>query len=84
MSQVHKDAWDKFEQYFKDARARLEDKWAPVVLICIQADDAGDGTLNFFVERDQAGIWPANFPIPERGPLLERVGKTYRAGQVLR
>ena len=77
-------AWDQFEDYMRRARERLEDRYAPVALLCVEArtDDAGGTDLILW--NDGVIIWPASFPVSERGPLLTRLSKPYRDGTVLR
>lgn len=77
--------WDEFTAYLEHARARLEDRWAPVAVICLQAESHTneDGVVNVKPWNDAAVIWPASFPVSERGPLLERLAKPYRDHTVL-
>lgn len=76
--------WDEFLGYIRDVRAQMEDQWAPVGLICLQADPGPDGSVALRVHESGAIIWPQSFPVAERGPLLERLAKPYRLGTVLR
>ena len=81
---TNKDAWDKFMVFITDARSTMEDNWAPVALICLQASTGDDGLVELKPWNDVAGIWPASFPVAERGPLLKRIAKPYEDGTVLR
>ena len=81
---TNKDAWDKFMAFITDARFTMEDKWAPVALICLQASTDADGSVELKPWNDAAGIWPASFPVAERGPLLKRMAKPYEDRTVLR
>jgi hypothetical protein len=76
--------WDEFEAYMRDVRARMEDRWAPIGLICLQAIADDEGMVQVLPNNDAAILWPASMPISERGPLLERLAKPYRDGTVLR
>ena len=78
------DAWDTFDEYIRQARERMGDRWAPVAMICLQARDGTDGDVLLEPEKDGSVIWPASFPIPLRGPLLDRLAKPYADGAVLR
>lgn len=77
-------AWDAFERYIADARKRMEDKWAPVALICVQATTDADNESHLKLWDDAAMVWPATFPIKERGRLLKRMAKSYGDHTVLR
>ena len=77
-------AWDQFESYMRRARERMEDTWAPVALVCVQATSAVDGGTDLKLWNDSAVLWPADFPVKERGPLLARLAKPYADGTVLR
>lgn len=76
--------WDEFLAWVNEARTRMEDRWAPVGLICLQATECPHGGVELQLEKDAAILWPKDFPIPERGPLLVRMAKPYRDGTVLR
>jgi hypothetical protein len=76
--------WDEFLAHLVDVRARMEDQWAPIGLICLQARDDEHGEVTVLPENDGAIVWPSSFPIEERGPLLARLSKPYADGTVLR
>lgn len=76
--------WDEFLGYITAVRARMEDGWAPVGLICLQARDTGQGEVQVLPEHDGAIVWPASFPPDQRGPLLRRLAIPYAEGTVLR
>ena len=74
-------AWDQFEEYIRQSRERMVDQWVPVAMICVQASTDRRGWLLW---NDGAVVWPAEFPVGERGPLLARLAKPYADGTVLR
>lgn len=77
--------WDEFEGYMREARVRMEDRYAPIALLCLLVKPGTEGdTPEVMLYKDTAVVWPAEFPIAERGPLLARVAGPYRAGTVLR
>ncbi len=77
--------WDEFEAYMREARLRMEDRWAPVALICLQVRPGTEGAApDVWPEKDGVILWPSSFPVPERGPLLTRLAKPYLDGTVLR
>lgn len=76
--------WDDFLAWVADARGRMEDQWAPVALVCLQAREDGDGAVDVFPEKDAAILWPGTLPTEARGPLLGRIAATYHAKAVLR
>jgi hypothetical protein len=80
----HADAWDQFLSWMLSARRRMEDPWVPVAVICLQADARSDGAMDLKPWNNAAVIWPAEFPVDERGPLLKRLAKPYDEGTVLR
>jgi len=77
-------AWDEFIRYVRDAQKRLQDKWAPVALVAVQAETGPDHATQLRLWDDAAILWPAEFPVDERGPLLVRIAKPYKDGTVLR
>ena len=76
--------WDEFLGYIAAVRERMEDRWAPIGLICLQASEDGTGGVEVRPQNDGAIVWPASFPVEERGPLLARLSKPYQDGTVLR
>lgn len=76
--------WEEFEHWIAHIRARMEDGWAPVALVCLQAREDGDGAVDVCLDKDAAVLWPATLPQADRGPLLGRIAATYQANQVLR
>lgn len=78
------DAWDVFLGYIAKARPRVDDRYAPVALICLQATANPDGSVDTFPDKDPIIIWPADVPVGERGDLLLHIAKMYHANRVLR
>jgi hypothetical protein len=76
--------WDEFLAWMAHARPTLEDRWVPVALITLQYTKDADGTVTVQPAHDATILWPATFPIDERGPLLARLVGPYREGTVLR
>ena len=77
-------SWDQFMEFIRNARATMEDRYAPVALVCLQAETDTDGATELKPWNDAVLLWPAQFPVEERGPLLARISKPYRDGTVLR
>jgi hypothetical protein len=76
--------WDEFLAWIETARATMEDRWAPVALITLQSTENADGGVSVLPDNDATILWPATFPVDERGPLLARLARPYQAGTVLR
>lgn len=76
--------WDEFTAMMRDARARLEDQWAPIALVCYPARQGSDGATEVRLLASGTILWPASIPVAERGPILERLAQPYRDGTVLR
>jgi hypothetical protein len=76
--------WDEFLAWIHNARPTMEDRWVPVALIALQATEHADGSVTLLPDHDATILWPASFPVEERGPLLARLAKPYQAGTVLR
>ena len=84
MADTTQQAWDAFERYVAQARERMQDRWVPIAMVCVQAQAAEGGGVDLMLWNDARVIWPADFPIAERGPLLARLAKPYADGTVLR
>lgn len=80
----HDVAWEMFDEYIARTRERVGDRYVPIALICLEAIANDDGSTDVLPEQDGLVVWPASFPIPERGPLLARLSTPYRDGTVLR
>jgi hypothetical protein len=85
--------WDEFLVWVENARATMEDRWAPVALIALQSTENADGSVTLLPDNDATIFWSATFPIDERGPFLARLAQRpfltrlagpYEAGTVLR
>ena len=78
MRRAEREAWEQFKRWIDTARPAL-DGCAPVTLIAmpIERVDA-DGAVQVRVHADGRIIWPADFPIEDRGPLLEQLARAYR------
>jgi hypothetical protein len=77
------DAWARFLDYVRRARPEL-DGCVPVAMIFLPARSEADGSV--LIDRDADGriLWPATFPIEDRGPLLAKLAKPYADGTVRR
>ena len=61
------------------------DGCAPVALICLPIAGADqDGVLQVRKDDDGRIIWPADFPVEDRGPLLAHIARRYLEGAVRR
>ncbi len=77
-------AWEAFLGYIEAARPAL-DGCAPVALICLPIAEADqDGALQLRKDVGARIIWPASFPVEDRGPLLLRIAEPYEDGTVRR
>jgi hypothetical protein len=84
VTRAEREAWAHFKRWIDEAMPAL-DGCVPVALIAMPvAGVAADGAID--VSRDGQGriIWPATFPVEERGPLLLRLSEPYRDGTVRR
>lgn len=85
MSQQHDHAWETFQGYIDNARASIQDTFVPVALICMQAEPGeGPTDIRVYPDKDAAIIWPADFPIGDRGLVLMNVAQPYFERTVLR
>jgi hypothetical protein len=56
---------------------------APIALILLQASPDGED-MKLEVDKGAAILWPADFPVNVRSPLLAKLAEPYRQGAVLR
>jgi len=80
MTRAEREAFQHFIAWIKDAMAGL-DGCVPVAFICMPVERVhADGGIDVRRDGDGRIIWPASFPVADRGPLLAGLARGYAAG----
>lgn len=86
MSQKIDEVWDEFEQVLRSVRERLSERWIPVAMLCLQAEEGDDdrGGLKVHLKSEATMVWGRGFPDSQRATVLDHMAKQYEKGTILR
>jgi hypothetical protein len=76
------DAWKKFNEYIDKVRPLVAGKFVPVALILLPVEASTPAAIQVS-DTIPAVLWPADFPMADRAPLLEKIARAYRTQGVL-
>ena len=77
------EAWEHFIRYMRNARPAL-DVTVPVAAIFLPVEDTAQDDVSLDLDGRCRVLWPADFPIGARGPLLRRIAQEYENGTITR
>lgn len=69
--------WDTFLSFVAHARPKIEDRWVPVAMICLQVQQTEDGNIESAPSADACILWPASVPMDQRRAILADLAARY-------
>lgn len=78
------EAWARFEKWMRTAEGGGLEGMVPIALICLPIDGVEEDGALILRATGARMLWPTQFPVEDRAPLLDHIAAEYRSGRVSR